>query len=1041
MRSKTFTLALTFIFAIASYTRLPQLSRAKTASPEISNTVLISEMQFDAPQGGTDNAYEWFELYNASTSPVALNNWKLIDNATSASNTRAFTTTIAARSAVIIAAHPLSFTENFPGLPCPVVDLGANIGNGLSNGCDRLLITDSVGSLVDAVSYGSDSSVLSPSVSLSGHAAGNSIERLTLPDSDTAADWHVQQTPTPCFAPFTADLATTKSGPSVAVVNSPISYVLSARNTGNVFSATHVILTDTLPAGMSYVSDTSGLPPVVAGQNVRWDVGMLNAGAGITFTLVVSQASVGVFTNTITTTTPDLESSLSNNTALAVTLVTTPTDLAISKTGPMTYTPGNLVVYTITLSNASSVLAQGVTLSDALPTNASYVTDTSGLSRLQAGSTVTWGVGSMSPGSAISFTLTVSASTGWRGPLTNEASAASVTADLNPINNSSRTTAATTPARIHEIQGATHLSTLRGQAVFGVPGIVTAKRFNGFFLQDPNPDGDAATSEGIFVFTSVTPTVSVGDSVVVTGTVMEFRPGGNSSDNLTTSEITGPTVQVLSSSNALPPATVIGTGGRVPPSTVIDNDALSGTVEMTGTLFDVAEDGLDFYESLEGMLVQVNNAVAVGPTTANSAFDDETPALADLGVSATLRTPRGGIVIRPTDFNPERVILNGDLLGNNLPDMRVGDFVSAPITGVLDYSFGNFKLLVAAPFTATAGGLTREVTTAAITHEVSIATFNVENLSAADPDDKFNGLAAIVVRNLKSPDIVALEEVQDNNGAINDTQVDASQTYTKLIAAIVSAGGPAYQYRQIDPVDDADGGQPGGNIRVGFLFRTDRGVSFVDRPGGSAISDTQVISVGGQVQLTFSPGRISPNSPFYAGSRKPLVGEFVFEGQTLFVIANHFRSKGGDEPLFGRWQPPALGSETTRVGQAALVQGFVSQTLALDPQANIVVLGDINDFQFSPTMDALKGNNLTVLMAVLPESERYTYIYEGNAQSLDHMLVSQNVMQVAMPIYDIVHVNAEFTPSTRTSDHDPQVARLYFGPKRFTVFLPVVRRN
>ncbi len=1038
MLRKLIARILVFVIVLASFSSTPQLGQAETDSPEASSTILISEVQFDAPQGGTDSAYEWFELYNVGTSPITLNNWKLGDNSTSV---RAFTTTIAARSVVIIASKLISFTENFPGLACPVVDLGANIGSvGLSNTGDRLLITDSVGSLVDAISYGSDATVLSPSIGISSSTAGTSSERFVLPDTDTNTNWQTQQTPTPCFVPFTADLLVMKTGPGVALVNTPITYALSVRNTGTVFSATNVILTDTLPAGMGYVSDTSGFTPTIAGQAIRWDVGSLNAGAAITFSLVVSPAGAGAYTNTLTATTADTESRLTNNIALAATLVTTPTDLSINKIGPVNYTPGSLVVYTITLSNASTVLAENVTISDALPANTSYVSDTSGLGSVAAGSTLTWSVGSMAPGSALTFTLTVSVSAAWRGPVTNEARTASSTADLNPINNASSTTATTTPVRIHEIQGAAHLSPMRGQGVFGVPGVVVAKRFNGFFLQDPNPDANAATSEGIFVFTSVTPTVSVGDSVIVSGTATEFRPGGNSGDNLTISEIGGPVVQVISSGNALPAATVIGLGGRMPPTTIIDNDALSGTSEMTGTLFDVAEDGIDFYESLEGMLVQVNNAVATGPTTANSSFDDETPVLADAGVSATVRTPRGGIVIRPNDFNPERVILNGDLLGNNLPDMRVGDSVSAPITGVMDYSFGNFKLLVAAPFTATAGGLTREVTTAPITHEVSIATFNVENLSAADPDDKFAGLAAIVVNNLRSPDVIALEEVQDNNGAVNDTQVDASQTYAKLIAAIATAGGPAYQYRQIDPVDDQDGGEPGGNIRVGFLFRVDRGVAFVDRPGGTAMSDTQVISAGGQLQLSVSPGRISPGSPFYAGSRKPLVGEFLFAGQKLFVIANHFRSKGGDDPLFGRWQPPTRSSEITRTGQALLVQAFISQALALDAKANFVVLGDINDFQFSPTMAALKGNNLTVLMDTLPESERYTYVFEGNAQALDHMLVSQNVMQVAEPIYDIVHVNAEFTPSTRASDHDPQVARLFFGPKRFKVLLPVVQK-
>jgi uncharacterized protein len=96
------------------------------------------------------------------------------------------------------------------------------------------------------------------------------------------------------------------------------------------------------------------------------------------------------------------------------------------------------------------------------------------------------------------------------------------------------------PTTIREIQGAAHISPRNGQTVTGVTGVVTARASNGFYLQDPSPDADAATSEALFVFTSGAPTVAVGDAVVVNGRVSEFRPGGSGSTNLTTTEITGP---------------------------------------------------------------------------------------------------------------------------------------------------------------------------------------------------------------------------------------------------------------------------------------------------------------------------------------------------------------------------------------------------------------------------------------------------------------------------------------------------------------------
>src|SRR5262249_20241573 len=125
--------------------------------------------------------------------------------------------------------------------------------------------------------------------------------------------------------------------------------------------------------------------------------------------------------------------------------------------------------------------------------------------------------------------------------------------------------------RIHDIQGAAHISPLNGQAVTGVPGVVTAVTSNGFYMQDPTPDRNPATSEGIFVFTSSAPGRHAGDSVTVGGTVAEFRSGGATSANLTTTEIDTPTVTLVTTGVALPAATLVGTGGRVPPGSVIDS--------------------------------------------------------------------------------------------------------------------------------------------------------------------------------------------------------------------------------------------------------------------------------------------------------------------------------------------------------------------------------------------------------------------------------------------------------------------------------------
>lgn len=177
------------------------------------------------------------------------------------------------------------------------------------------------------------------------------------------------------------------------------------------------------------------------------------------------------------------------------------------------------------------------------------------------------------------------------------------------------------------------------------------------------------------------------------------------------------------------------------------------------------------------------------------------------------------------------------------------------------------------------------------------------------------------------------------------------------------------------------------------------------------------------VKLSASPGRINPASPAWEASRKPLVGEFTFRGKPVFVIGNHFGSKGGDQPLHGRFQEPNRSSEAKRLQQATEVNAFVTSLLKADKSAQVVALGDFNDFEFSPTFTALtKGKVLKPLITTLPASERYSYVFDGNSQTLDHILTSPAIRRFD---YDVVHINAEF--ADQASDHDPQVVRVRTG--------------
>ena len=617
------------------------------------------------------------------------------------------------------------------------------------------------------------------------------------------------------------------------------------------------------------------------------------------------------------------------------------------------------------------------------------------------------------PTSAPSNTTSVSRD----GPDTDNNSADFEPGDPSPTNSAGEGGEPEPPTEvedleIHDIQGTAHLSAYEGDRAIDVPGVVTVVRGNGFWMQSQAPDDKAATSEGILVFTGSAPTVAVGDRVTVTGDVQEFRPG-NDSDNLTTTELSDPDVTVVGPAASVPLPQIVGPGGRVPPAKVIDDDA-SGNVE-TGGSFDAAQDGIDFWESMEGMLVGIDNAQVTGPT---SGFG-ELPVVPE---GSGRRTARDGIVVAPDDFNPERILLD-DVLADT-PQANTGDTLAGTTAGVLDYSFSNFKLLVTTEPTVVPGSHARETTRDDRGSELSIASYNVENLDPTDPPEKFDALADQIVANLASPDIVGLEEVQDNDGATNSGTTAADETLRLLTSAIRRAGGPSYDWRQIDPVNNQEGGEPGGNIRVAFLFKEGAGLRFVDRGVPSSTQGTAVFDGRKAAHITRSPGRINPTSPAWDDSRVPLVGEFRWRGKPLFLITNHFGSKGGDEPLFGPSQPPVRSSETKRHLQAGEVRSFVDELLDTDRQARVAVLGDINDFEFSETTDILVGSGSTALSDLprtLPANERYTYVFEGNSQVLDHILLSRSLVDQRYA-YDIVHVNAEY--SDQISDHDPQVVRI-----------------
>ncbi|MGA4848128.1 endonuclease/exonuclease/phosphatase family protein [Streptomyces sp. G5(2025)] len=605
-------------------------------------------------------------------------------------------------------------------------------------------------------------------------------------------------------------------------------------------------------------------------------------------------------------------------------------------------------------------------------------------------------------------------------PRTVLVSAATATALAAGLLAVSSPAASADEVRIHDIQGTTRLSPLAGQQVTDVLGIVTGVRGHGskgFWIQSAEADADPATSEGVFVYTgSAALTVEPGDAVRVSGTVGEYVPGGTKSGNQSLTQITKPTVTVESSGNAVPAPVRLG-AKSVPARYAPAGDPAQDN-SVNGLPLKPRTYALDLYESLEGMNVAVGSSRVVGATDAYN----------ELWVTVKPhenRTRRGGTVYGSYDAqNGGRLQIQqlAPVSEHPFPKANVGDVLKGGAEGPLDFNqFGGYTLVARELGDLREKGLVREKTRRQAKSELAVATYNVENLDPTDPQTKFDALAGAVVTNLASPDILALEEIQDDNGAKNDGTVAAGATLKKFTDAIVAAGGPRYAWRSIDPANNKDGGEPGGNIRQVFLFNPER-VSFTERAGGDATTATEVVRSGKRAALSHSPGRIDPQNAAWANSRKPLAGEFVFRGRTVFVIANHFGSKGGDEGLTSHHQPPVRSSEAQRLRQAQAVNGFVKDIREVERNADVVVLGDINDFEFSATTKALTdGGALRAAVTSLPKSERYSYVYQGNSQVLDQILTSPGVGDEDDFSYDSVHINAEFTE--QNSDHDPQVLR------------------
>lgn len=541
---------------------------------------------------------------------------------------------------------------------------------------------------------------------------------------------------------------------------------------------------------------------------------------------------------------------------------------------------------------------------------------------------------------------------------------------------------------IHDIQGCTHISPYVNQQVEDINGIVTYKAYQGFYMQEEQPDARDCSSEGIYVHVGSYPDVYPGDRVSVTGRVLEYTAGREDEYNLPITEIDPDSIQIVSSGNDIPAAVVIGQRGRSLPNSVIDDDET--------TQFDPDIDGLDFFESLESMLIQVESGIVVGPRNSYNEVAVISPGTLD----ARQMSAAGALLATMEDQNPERILLNMNQSNTEL--VNLGARLVKPVMGIMDYSYGNFKI-------NTIGRVYFQNTRTEIGPVemsdglLSIASFNVENLSRNDPESRFRSIARNIVQDLNSPDVLTLHEILDDSGVEDDGEVSAHKTLTKLVQAITSAGGPDYTIIDNEPQNNADGGIDGGNIRTVVLFREDR-----------------------QISLVGNPVRIGENLSIFRATRKPLVCIFSRGEEQFLVIAVHLTSRGADSPLFGSKQPLVRPEEGKRNQQARYINDYVRDYSNNHPNTRVIVAGDMNDDPWSNTISLLEGNTLTDLARQLPETERYSYILDGNAIQLDYILVS-DAAAGGKDTFAIVHLNSQLDYVKQTSDHDAVIAGINLG--------------
>ena len=611
----------------------------------------------------------------------------------------------------------------------------------------------------------------------------------------------------------------------------------------------------------------------------------------------------------------------------------------------------------------------------------------------------------------------------------NEVSAAEVktevvapaTTDKNEVTPAGATAPATQVTapkevkNIGEVQGESHESPLVGKEVVINNVVVTKTDKTGFYVQDKVSDNNPRTSDAVYVASK--DKVESGDLLKVQGTVKEgymeeysVRPGQTfkkPAGSLTVTQIINATITKLGKAD-LPKALNIS---EKMPKDIVDN---------TPTKYNPETEALDYWESLEGMRVEVTKPKVTGPQYKGDIYvlpgDYKGQKLNNIG----------GVNLRPGVQNTEVLPIT---VGNKFV-AKAKDYFNENITGVVTYKNRTYKIDPSSVPAIQDGGLKREVSKIYPSEDkLTIASYNIENFSANNnghdetPEEKVDKIAKSFIKEVHSPDIITLIEVQDNNGGVNDGTVEGVKSGEKLAQRIKSLGGPDYKYTEIAPVDGKDGGKPGANIRVAYLYNPKRVTLIGKEKGGS---EEAARFVNGHLEK--NPARIDPTSVHFEKVRKSLAAEFEFKGERIVVIANHLKSKLGDDAIYGSNQPSVENTKAKRIEEAKILNAFIKEGLRQNPNLKFVLTGDFNDFEFSDSVKTIVGNELVNLMAEHEQGDRYSYFYRGSNQSLDNILISKNIKDKV--VFSPVHINASFMEEHgRASDHDPVVVQIDFSKK------------